>query len=239
MVYPVRNKTKETPHGCLQQPVSNGVYLLIGQDIQAKEIQLKKIKQEFLPKELQDFNSDTLYAKDTTLKEIQERCLRLPLKSAKRVVVIKDAQSLDEDSRNFLSAYCKEAPKELVLVLDFEHYDYKDRFIKDMHACASIIRFRETANPDAFALARQIESRKADPALRLLSQLLNNGEAPERILGGLRFAWERQNIRDQESARRLKLLLACDIEIKTGRLKPACALEKLIVSLCCFAKPAR
>jgi len=211
------------------------VYLLVGQDIQAKEIRLQKIKQEFLPKELQDFNSDTLYAKDTTLKEIQERCLRLPLKGARRVIVIKDAQSLDEASRDFLSAYCRQPRKELILVLDFEHYDHKDRFVKDMQACATITRFRETVNPDAFALARQIESRKADPALRLLNQLLNNGEAPERILGALRFAWEKQDIGSKDSRRRLKLLLACDIEIKTGRLKPACALEKLIVSLCCFA----
>lgn len=213
------------------------VYLLIGQDVQAKEIQLQKIKQEFLPKELQDFNSDTLYAKEAALKEIQERLASLPLKSAKRVIVIKDAQFLDDASRDFLGAYCKSAPEELVLVLDFEHYDYRDRFIKDMQACATITRFRETVNPDAFSLARQIESRKADAALRLLNQLLNNGEAPERILGALRFAWERQNMGSRDSRRRLKLLLACDIEIKTGRLKPACALEKLIVSLCCFAQP--
>lgn len=222
-----------------QSSNGNMVYLLIGQDIQAKEIQLQKIKQEFLPKELQDFNSDTLYAKDTTLKEIQERCLRLPLKSAKRVVVIKDAQSLDEPCRDFLVTYCKDAPKELILALDFERYDYKDRFIRDMQACATIMRFRETVNPDTFALARQIESKKADAALRLLNQLLSNGEAPERILGGLRFAWERQNTGSKDSRRRLKLLLACDIEIKTGRLRPACALEKLIVSLCCLVQPPR
>ncbi|MDD5692640.1 MAG: hypothetical protein PHP10_05635 [Candidatus Omnitrophica bacterium] len=215
------------------------VYLLIGQDIQAKEIQLQKIKQEFLPKELQDFNSDTLYAKDTALKEIQERLASLPLKNAKRVVVIKDAQSLDDASRDFLGAYCKKAPKELILVLDFEHYDHKNRFIKDLQGCATITRFRETVNPDAFSLARQIESGKADAALRLLNQLLNNGEAPERILGALRFAWERQNMGSKDSRRRLKLLLACDIEIKTGRLKPAYALEKLIVSLCCFAQSPR
>ena len=46
------------------------VYLLIGQDVTAKEIQLKKIKQEFLPLPLQDFNLDTLYAKEIVLKDI-------------------------------------------------------------------------------------------------------------------------------------------------------------------------
>ncbi len=208
------------------------VYLLIGQDVQAKETRLKKIKQEFLPKELQDFNSDTLYAKETTLKQIQERFLAIPLKSAKRIIVIKDAHSLDEESRDFLAAYCKNPHKQLILVLDFQHYDYKDEFIKGISGYAKIMRFQETVNPDAFALSRQIELRKADFALRLANQMLKAGEVPERILGGLRYAWERQDIQTPEARKKLNLLLTCDIEIKTGRLKPACALEKLIVSLC-------
>jgi DNA polymerase III delta subunit len=211
------------------------VYLLIGQDVTAKEIQLKKIKQEFLPLPLQDFNLDTLYAKEIVLKDIQERFLSLPLKSAKRIIVIKEAHLLDDESRDFLLAFSKKAHKELVLVLDFPQYDYKDAFIKDICAYATLLRFKETVNPDTFALNRQIELRKTDLALRLLSQLLKNGEAPERILGGLRYAWEKQDIASLIARRKLKLLLSCDLEIKTGRLKPAFALEKLVVSLCGFA----
>ena len=100
------------------------VYLLIGQDIQAKEDQLRKIKQEFLPKELQDFNLDTLYAKEATLKDIQERFLLIPLKSAKRIIVIKDADSLDEACQDFLLAYAKKPNKQLVLVLMLEPVSY-------------------------------------------------------------------------------------------------------------------
>jgi len=208
------------------------VYLLIGQDIAAKETQLKKIKQEFLSKELQDFNLDTLYAKEITLKDIQERLLAIPLKSAKRIIVIKDAHFLNEESRDFLLAYAKKPHKQLVLVLDFQQYDYKDEFIKGISGHASMMRFKETTNPDTFTLNRQIELRKTDYSLRILNQLLKDGEAPERILGGLRFAWEKQDIQTQAAKRKLKLLLNCDIEIKTGRLRPAFALEKLVVSLC-------
>jgi DNA polymerase III delta subunit len=239
MVYPVRNKTKAAaPDGCLRQPVSYGVYLLIGQDVQAKEAQLRKIKQEFLPKELQDFNLDTLYAKEVDLKNIQEKFLLIPLKSAKRIIVIKDADSLDEPSRDFLLSYAKKPNKQLVLVLVLEHYDYQDSFIKNISRMAKVMRFKETVNPDTFTLNRQIELKKADYALRLLSQLLKNGEAPERILGGLRYAWEKQGIQSLEAKRKLKLLLGCDVEIKTGRLKPAFALEKLVVSLCGFVQTA-
>lgn len=210
----------------------NMVYLLIGQDIQAKETQLKKIKQEFLPQELQDFNSDTLYAKEITLKDIQERLLAIPLKNTKRLIIIKDADSLDEESRDFLLTFSQQRQPQLVLVFDFAQYDYKDKFIKEISAGASVLRFKETVNPDAFVLNRQIELRKTDSALRILNQLLKNGEAPERILGGLRYSWEKQGMVAGDARRKLKLLLNCDVEIKTGRLKPAFALEKLVVSLC-------
>jgi DNA polymerase III delta subunit len=211
------------------------VYLLIGQDAAAKEIQLKKIKQELLPPKLQDFNLDTLYAQEIKLKEIQERFLSLPVASSKRIVVIKDAHFLDQKSRDFLLAFSKKPHPQIVLVLDFEQYDYKDEFIKGMSLHGRLLRFKETVDPDTFALNRQIELRKADSALRLLNQLLKNGEAPERILGGLRYAWEKQDIQSLSARKKLKLLLGADLEIKTGRLKPAFALEKLVVSLCGFA----
>ncbi len=236
MVYPIRNKTSEIgKRPAFGGAVSYGVYLLIGQDPQAKEIQLNKIKQEFLPQELRDFNLDVLYSKEINLKAIQEKFLSLPLKSAKRIIVIKDAQSLDEQSRDYLLNYCKKPQQGLVLVLDFEHYDYKDEFIKNISRRALVIRFQQTVNPDAFTLSRQIELKKTDLSLRLLNQLLSNGEPAEKILGGLRYAWERQNIQTLQARKKFKLLLACDIEIKTGRLKPALALEKLIVSLCGLA----
>jgi len=235
MADPVRNKTSASP-GIFPRPsASSKVYLLIGQDIASKEAQLKKLKQEFLPPQVQDFNLDTLYAKEISLKDIQERILSIPLKSAKRIMVIKDAQLLDEESRDFLLAFSKKPHQELILVLDFAQYDYKDEFIKKIGSWASCLRFKETVNPDTFTLNRQIELRKAVSALSLLDQLLKNGEAPERILGGLRYAWEKQDIQSAVSRKKLKLLLNCDLEIKTGRLKPAFALEKLVVSLCSFA----
>jgi DNA polymerase III delta subunit len=235
MAYPVRNKPKDAAQSYSSPVVSSGVYLLIGQDIAAKEAQLKKIKQEFLPPELQDFNLDTLYSKEITLKDIQERFLSLPLKSANRIIVIKDVNALDEKSRDYILAFSKKPHKQLVLVLDFDQYDYQDEFIRGLALQATLLRFKETVNPDTFVLNRQIELRKTDFALRLLNQLLKNGEAPERILGGLRYAWEKQDVHSLSARKKLKLLLSCDLEIKTGRLKPAFALEKLVINLCSFA----
>jgi DNA polymerase III delta subunit len=77
-----------------------------------------------------------------------------------------------------------------------------------------------------------IESKRPDYALRTLSQLLKNGEKPERILGGLRYSFQRGPHTPLEIRKAIKLLLNCDITIKTGRLKPEFALERLVVKLC-------
>ncbi len=225
MDYPAQNKTRP--------PQRTSIYLLIGQDAFAKETQLNKIKKELLP-QLADFNLDILYASEAALKDIQERVKSIPLKSAKRVIVIKDAQSLDGPSRDFLLELAKNPPAALTLVLDFEQYDYKDRFVREIGTRSMVLRFKETVEPDAFMLNRQIELKKADVALRILNRLLKNGEPAERILGGLRYAWEKQDNQGVASRKKLKLLINCDLEVKTGKLKPAYALEKLVISLCAF-----
>jgi len=227
MAYPVKDKTENHP--------AFNIYLLIGSDVIAKESQLKKLKQELLSSQLQDFNLDKLYAKEIDLKDIQERFLAIPLNSQRRIIVIKGADYLNAEAQEFFLSYSKKPHQQLVLILDYEHYDYKDGFIKAITRYSRVIRFKETVNPDTFALSRQIELKKTDSALRILSQLLKNGEVPERILGGLRYAWEKSGIEGALARKKLKFLLNCDIEIKTGRLPPAFALEKLVVSLCGFA----
>lgn len=213
------------------------VYLFIGQDSQAKDIQLHKIRQEQLPKELEQFNLDILHAKELTLQRLQERCLSLPVKSAKRIIVIRQAQELSDEAKEFLLKSAEKQLRGLTLVLDLEYSDRHDNFVSRIQRYAKVFRFRETIPLDTFSLSRQINLKRPDYALRVLNQLLNDGERPERILGGLRYTCEKDPASPMEKKRRLKLLLNCDIDIKTGRLKPDFALEKLVICLCGFGKP--
>ena len=87
---------------------------------------------------------------------------------------------------------------------------------------------------NAFNLGRNITQRRIKPALRLLRQLLLEGERPERILGALRYQINQENLNNRDKKKRISFLLHCDIDIKTGRLKPEFALERLFVRLCYF-----
>lgn len=212
------------------------VYVFIGDDIFSKEIKLKAIKEEFLQAEVAQFNFDILYAKELTLRNLQEKLIYLPVKNPKRILVIKEAQGLKEDAKEFLLKYVKAPFKQLILILDIDRQASLDEFISRIYKYARVIRFRETKRLDAFALSRQIGLRRLDYALRILNQLIQDGERPERILGGLRYSIERDTAGPLEATRKSRLLLNCDIDIKTGRLKPHFALERLVIQLCSLGK---
>lgn len=220
-------------------------YLFIGQDIIAenglskKDATLSEIKKQFPDKTTENFNLDTLYARELNLKDLQERLLALPVKVKKRIIVIKDAQNLKENVKEFLVGYLKKPLPAIILVLDVDTPDFRDTFLKRIHTYTQVFRFREVAALSAFTLSHCIGPGKSPNALKILNQLLENGEKPEWILSGLRYDWEKNITNSIEIKKRLKLLLNCDIEIKTGKLKPVYALEKLVVGLCGPAQPFR
>lgn len=216
--------------------------MFIGQDIIAqdgsskKQAALEKIKGLVLPKAIADFNLDTLYSKELNLKGLQEKLLVMPLKTKKRIVVIKDAASLKDDIREFMLEYVKKPSDGIILVLDLDSPEPRDSFFGRLYNYAKVYYFSQPAHLDTFSLCRLIDKKETAQALKVLNQLLQEGEKPEWILGGLRFAWERNPADNLEIRKRLKLLLNCDIEIKTSKLKPLFALEKLIITLCGFGK---
>lgn len=204
-------------------------YLFLGQDAVAKDIKLKSIKQEFLSAGYHQFNCDTLYAKELSLPMLQEKMLTLPFKSPKRIIVIKDAAALKDDIGKFIVRYSALPAEYLILILDIDRADPQNGFIKNVLGLCRVYRFKENPKVDTFVLCRYIEAKRSGAALEVLNRLLGDGEKPERILGGLRYSWERQET--IAAGKRLRSLLECDIDIKTGRIKPEYALEKLVIGL--------
>jgi len=218
--------------------------LLVGQDSLSKNAKLNQIKQAFLPKQTEQFNLDVLYGRGLKLTDLQERILSLPVKSTKRLVVIKQAEQLQQGIKDFILKFSRRAPAGVLVVLDMERFDRRDSFLLSLSRLALpgagqaiIYRFKESFSPDTFTLSHQIDLKRTDYALKVLNQLLRDGEKPEIIMGGLRYAWTKGALSNLEIKRRLKLLLDCDLEIKTGKLKALFALEKLIIGLSGLKKP--
>jgi DNA polymerase III delta subunit len=211
------------------------VYLFVGQDSISKDIKLEKIKQEFLPAELKEFNFDCLYARELNLLQLQESLLRLPVRAKRRIILIREAERLRENIKEYLAQSLKKPLAHAVLILDVNKAERNDLFLRRISRQVKLFHFKEKEDLNTFRLSQEIDGRRVSSGLRILNSLLADGEKPERIIGGLRYSWQRGYLSNQERSRRLRLLLRCDIDIKTGRLKPAFALERLIVGLCCFS----
>jgi DNA polymerase III delta subunit len=215
------------------------VYLFLGQDIidssgaSLKDKALAQLKSS-LPRLTRDFNIDTLYAsdRDFTLGTLQEKLLFLPQAGSHRIVVVKAVERAKKEVRDFLAAFVQKPCAGILLVLDAETPKPKDEWFRMIACHAQVVHFKEEKRADTFALGRMIDARKAQGSLELLHALLDEGEKPERIMGGLRSSWLRY-CPDQAAVRkRIKVLLQTDLEIKTGRIKPVFALERMVVRLC-------
>jgi len=213
----------------------NMFYLFVGQDSASKDVELEKIKQEFLPTEVKEFNFDCLYARELNLPQLQEALLRLPVRTKRRIILIREAEKLKENIKEYLEECLKKPLAHAVLILDVNKAQRNDLFLRRIVPYVKLVRFKEREDLNTFRLSQEIDGKRVGHGLKTLNSLLANGEKPERIIGGLRYSWQKGYLPDQERSRRLRLLLRCDIDIKTGRLKPAFALERLVVGLCCFS----
>jgi DNA polymerase III delta subunit len=206
------------------------VHLLIGQGSVSKDLQIAKIKAELLDKKVSEFNSDLLYAGALDGRALQEKLLSLPLESDKRVLIIRDAQVLKKEAKEILLSYLSAKDPKTILILDAESDDPKDAFFSALKSRARVYRFEEDFVPGVFDLVRQVESARVTRSLETLHELIGRGVRPEFILGGLRSVSRFSSV--EQSSRVMKFLLNCDLSIKTGKLKPSFALEKLVISLC-------
>jgi hypothetical protein len=217
------------------------VHLFLGQDIMdqentsLKEKELNKLKAS-LPQKTRDFNLDILHCNDRTfnLKALQEKLLFMPTGDAARIVVVRNLQDAEPVVKEFILNYVKDPIPGIILVLDVDKADRKNAFIEGISRYAEIRQFRIETQVSTFTLSRLIESRKPAEGLEVLHELLDNGEKPERIMGGLRASWTRYPADPLSLNKKLKILLQCDLDIKTGRIKPVFALERLVVNLCGF-----
>jgi len=206
------------------------VYLFVGQDTASKDQRLRALREQFLASSSAHFNYERLHAADLSLKEFQEKLLCLPVDNPVRLIFLAGADAAKKDVKEFLFSYAAKPYRHVVLVIDTERIDRKDAVLSGLMSRVQLVRFREEKQADAFALARSIEAGRTAEALRVLRALMKAGEKAERIIGGLRYSWDRGS-GSPETVRRIKLLLTADAAIKTGRLKPDLALETLIVSL--------
>jgi DNA polymerase-3 subunit delta len=80
-------------------------FLFIAYELYLAEECIKKIKDSYIHKELEEFNFDLLRGWETNYNEICQRCLTLPMMSTYRMLLVKEAEKIEESNIDFLKEY--------------------------------------------------------------------------------------------------------------------------------------
>ncbi|MDD5005082.1 MAG: hypothetical protein PHS93_01085 [Candidatus Omnitrophica bacterium] len=211
-------------------------YLFLGEEESVKKEKIEAIKERYLDKELKDIDFEVVYAdnKELSPPRFNEILSYLPSNpSKKRIILIKNIESLKQENRDVLMKYLGNPANSIVLLLDSGKLTIEDPFVKILEPFVKKLNFKRERKPSVFDLTEAIVARKTASALSILKTLLNNRENPESILGALFWQWEKMKDRiNLENFRQgLKLLLETDIRIKTGKLKEELALELVVIRL--------
>lgn len=219
--------------------VEHCAYLFLG-DGEEKRNKIGSIKAAHLDKGLKDIDFEIVYSDNQELNppKLNEILSYPPSNpSKKRVVHIKNIESLSKDNRGALIRYLKNPSKHVLLLLDSIKLKTDDAFIGELEPFAKKLIFGAENKLNAFDLGRAIVQRKTTDALKILRTLINSGERPEKILGALFWKWEdtKDKLSLDKFKQGLKLLLDTDIRIKSGkfsgRLKEELALELVVIRL--------
>ena len=214
--------------------MSQAIIIIIGEDPRPKEKQLAALKEKWLTSsDALKLDYESLDAHKLSHRALQEALLALPAVAARRLVILRNCQQLTKPVKDVLAAYAAAPFKHLILVLEADRLSATDPFIKKFHKKADIFDFSGKAKQNVFDMTKAMSARRAPEALRILSELLSEGDQPLQMMGALVWFWRKT--KDRLSAVRyaegLQYLQEADLNIKRSRLRPDYALELVVVKL--------
>jgi len=211
------------------------VYLVLGQDQAAKEQNIAEIRSKALPSpESFSFDYQVLHGYRLYNETLKKALLALPAAGKIRVVLIRQADELKADQKMLIAQLYEKAKKSLVVIFEAAAIDAKDSLYTKFGREIKILSFAPKVRFNAFNLVDEILARREVNALKLLDELLENGDHPVQIIGGMLWKWKNAKNRIPASKFQAGLMAfeQADFNIKRSQLKGEYALEVLVVKLC-------
>jgi DNA polymerase III delta subunit len=211
-------------------------YLLLGNDTSLKDTQLNKIKRElFSDTDSQRMDSETLDGHKLSPEKLKIALLSLPALAEKRFVHIRQAEKLSKENLALLEDFLKGDSSHVVVVLDAVSWEAKSEARKSiLHAVRTIGR-EEAAGANVFDMMDLVGRGDTARALKVLKGLFDRDEEPERVLGGMIWAWSNKikpRTQSPKYKKGLLILQEADHQLKRVRFPDrGYALEIALVKL--------
>lgn len=148
----------------LKEKIKNeplGIYLFYGEEGYLKKIYVDKIVSKTVDEDFADFNFHTFDGKESTLSEIYESVVAVPMMAETKCILVKDypLDTLDDNGFEQLEILFKDTPEDCALVFTFVAYEPKGakwtKAIKLFDAFGSTVKCEKKTQND---LVRMLES---------------------------------------------------------------------------------
>ena len=208
------------------------IYLLLGEDTQAKDTKISQIKSHWLTlPEAIHFDFESLDAQQVSSANLKKSLLSLPMTSTKRVILIRHVQNLKNEAALVLLSFASQPQDYCEMILEASE-ELKGQ-IKEISPYAQVLNFGFKKELNIFDMTKLMSLKKTSEALKMLHGFYSRGDHPLRMIGALVWYWgkEGRSLGADKFEKGLKALEEADLNIKRSRLLPEYALEKLVVEL--------
>lgn len=210
------------------------IYLLLGEASAEKEKRILDIREKLFPTpDACKFDYEVLYAEKLSPQILKERLMALPTLAPHRLLVVHGCEDLSAQNRDLIIDFLSLNAKHLNLILTADKLSPKDAFYLALKPLAKVFDSGQKAEIRVFDMTNCLDRRQIADALQVLADLLESGQHPLQIMGGLIWFWRQK--RNRLSAAKfeegLQLLQEADLNIKRSRVAPDYAMEILVVKL--------
>lgn len=123
-------------------------YLLLGEEDFLKEETIEGLRSRFLSHQTKDLNYSVFYAKERNfnLKQMLDDLNTMPFLSKKRLVILRDADSLPPSEKESILAYLQHPKESSILVIDSPSPSIKGGFLLEVSKMAQLVYSRRLAD---------------------------------------------------------------------------------------------
>ena len=210
------------------------LYLVLGEDDPRKQAKVAELKKKYLRSaDALQLDFDVLYADRCDSRTLKKSLLSLPAVSPHRVLLIHNGHKLKTEGAQMLLEVLP-GLEQLVVILEAQRSPFKGRGRKSATDLKmQVFDYPLPEGRTVFQMTEAMSRRQADQALKILTELMDAGQHPLQIMGGVLWFWKKMQRRmtGRHFEQGLRYLQETDIHIKRSRIRPQYAMEVLVVQL--------
>jgi len=208
--------------------------LLLGSNTFQKDQRIAQMKEElFHDDQAIRFDCQTLYGHKVSADLFKESLMALPAMAPKRLLIIRELKKLSADNQKILLAFLEQRHAHAICICDGEGMEATTALSKKLKPYMEVVDFNTGKSKSIFDVTNALGYGKRAEALKALYELINEGNHPLQLMGGLVWFWGKQKTRLSRECYKKGLLeiQEADIHIKRSRLKADYTLEVLVTKL--------